>query len=205
MDSSSLSDRDTRAHRPWAVAIAMIVLGSIGWVAAFTLTLEKLNTLTSPEASLSCDFSVVIQCQRNLTSWQGELFGFPNPLIGVAGWVVPIVVGGGLLAGARFARWFWILIASGAFAALALVIFLISQSIFVLSTLCPWCMVTWAVTIPFFLIAMLHGAREVLAVRHAGAANFASGALSFIPVISLLSYATIAVIAQLRLDVISYL
>lgn len=205
MDTSSPSEGSTTVRRPTGVGVALIMLGIVGWIAAFTLSLEKLRSLADPTASLSCDFSVLVQCQRNLTSWQGELFGFPNPFLGVAGWVVPITVGVALLAGARFARWFWLLFAMGMAGALALIIFLIYQSIYVLATLCPWCMVTWAVTIPAFWIAVLHCLREVLPPRHARLVAVAQGGLGFVPVVSLVSYALIAVLAQLQLDVISYL
>ena len=39
---------------------------------------------------------------KNLESWQGSLFGFPNPILGLTGWMAPIVVGFAILAGAGF-------------------------------------------------------------------------------------------------------
>ena len=39
-------------------------------------------------------------------------------------------------------------------------IWLIGQSIFVLGTLCPWCMLVWLVTIPLFWVVTLRNARE---------------------------------------------
>ena len=97
-----------------------------------------------------------MQCAKNLESWQGSVFGFPNPILGLTGWVAPIVVGVAILAGARFARWFWWLFELGLAFAFVFVIWLIGQSIFVLGTLCPWCMVTWVVTIPTFYAVTLH-------------------------------------------------
>ena len=44
--------------------------------------------------------------------------------------------------------------------AFVFVIWLIGQSIFVLGTLCPWCMVTWVVTIPTFYAVTLHVLRS---------------------------------------------
>ena len=67
-----------------------------------------------------------------------------------------VVVGVAILAGARFARWFWWLFAARVTLAFVFVLWLISQSIFVLGTLCPWCMVTWVVTIPTFYAVTLH-------------------------------------------------
>ena len=67
-----------------------------------------------------------------------------------------IVVGMAILARARFGRWFWWLFEAGMLFAFCFVCWLIGQSIYVLGTLCPWCMVTWAVTIPTFFATLVH-------------------------------------------------
>src|SRR5690606_32701731 len=141
--------------RPTTMAVWLVIAGAVGWWAAFQLTLEKFHALEYPGTSASCDFSVLVQCTANLDSWQGSVFGFPNPLIGLSGWIAPVVVGVALLAGARFARLFWWLFAAGMFFAFGCVCWLIGQSMFVLCTLCPWCMVTWAVTIRSFYVVVI--------------------------------------------------
>ena len=98
--------------------------------------------------------------RRTSSRGRGSVFGFPNPILGLAGWVAPIVVGFAILAGARFARWFWWLFELGMTFAFVFVIWLIGQSIFVLGTLCPWCMVTWVVTIPTYYVVTLHVLRS---------------------------------------------
>ncbi len=111
---------------------------------------------------LSCNVSVMIQCGKNLDSWQGEVFGFPNPLLGIAGWMAPLFIGVALLAGSRFPRWFWMTFGAGVTFAFGLVCWLIWQSIYApnLGVLCPWCMLTWSVTIPTFFATMLHLTRN---------------------------------------------
>jgi uncharacterized membrane protein len=191
--------------RPVALAIFLIVAGVVGWYAAFALTVEKFVLLTDPTEALGCDFSVLVQCRANLESWQGSLFGFPNPIIGLAAWIAPIVVGVALLSGARFARWFWLLFNLGAVAALAFVIWLISQSVFVLGTLCPWCMVTWSVTIPLFWAVTLYNLKSGNIPGSEGVRRIAGGLYGWIPAITIGCYLVIAVIAQLRLDVLGSL
>jgi uncharacterized membrane protein len=193
------------SKRPVVLAIFLIVAGVVGWIAAFALTVEKFVLLTDPTEALGCDFSVLVQCRANLESWQGSLFGFPNPVIGLAAWIAPIVVGVALLAGARFARWFWVLFNLGVVGAVVFVVWLISQSVFVLGTLCPWCMVTWSATIPLFWAVTLYNLREgnvpvAARVRRLGAALY-----GWVPAITLASYLVVAVIAQLRLDVLGSL
>jgi uncharacterized membrane protein len=192
-------------QRPIVMAVWFVIAGVIGWWAAFSLLMERIHLLENPGASASCDFSVLIQCGVNLKSSQGSVLGFPNPIIGLAAWIAPIVVGVAILAGARFARWFWWLFALGMTGAFAFVVWLISQSIFVLGTLCPWCMVTWAVVIPSFYVVVLHVLRTGIVPVGSGVRRAACALMGWMPVLAVASYAVIAVIAQLRLDVIGSL
>jgi len=191
--------------RPTATAVWLIIAGVIGWWAAFSLTMERLHLLENPGSQASCDFSPLVQCGKNLESWQGSVFGFPNPVIGLAGWIAPIVVGFAILAGARFARWFWWLFELGMTFAFVFVVWLIAQSIFVIGTLCPWCMVTWVVTIPSFYVVTLHVLRTGILPAPASIRRGAEELMGWTPLLAVLSYAIVAVIAQLRLDVLGSL
>lgn len=194
----SVPQASTRAR---GFAIWLVIAGVIGWTAAFALTMERFHLLMDPTAIASCDFSPLVQCTRNLESAQGSVFGFPNPILGLAGWVAPIVVGMAILAGARFARWFlWLFWAGMAFA-FAFVCWLIGQSIFVLGTLCPWCMVTWVVTIPTFYAVTVHLLRT--GAVGAGARRIGRKAMVWVPLAAFATFAIIAVMAELRLDVIA--
>ena len=190
-------------RRPLALAIVLIVTGAIGWYAAFALTLDKIAVLTNPEADLDCNFSVIVQCGVNLGSWQGALLGFPNPLIGLGGFVAPIAVGVGLLAGATYARWFWISLNIGVAIAFAFCLWLAYQSIFNLGTLCPWCMLVWSMTIPMFWMLTLDNARE--GRLGAGLVRAGDKLYTWVPVITFASYLVIAIVAQVRLDVLATL
>ena len=191
--------------RPKGLAIFLILAGAIGWIAAFALTLDKFQLLQDPDAQLGCNLSILVQCGVNLNSWQGAILGFPNPLIGLSAWIAPIAVGIAILAGARFARWFWIAFNVGLLGALGFVIWLISQSIFVLGTLCPWCMVTWSVTIPSFIAVTAFTLKNGIIPASPAVRRVAGVVSSWIVVVTLGCYLLVAVIAQLRLDVLSYL
>jgi len=195
----------SKTRRPTALAVWLVIAGVIGWWAAFSLTMERIHLLMDPDAVASCDFSVLVQCTANLESWQGQVFGFPNPILGLAGWVAPIVVGMAILAGARFARWFWWLFEAGLTLAFVFVIWLIIQSIFVLGTLCPWCMVTWIVTIPTYYVVTLHVLRTGILPAPASVRRAAGTLMGWVPLLAVLSYAIVAVLAQVRLDVLGSL
>lgn len=198
--SRTLPDSSVRTT---ALALWLVIAGIVGWTAAFALTMERLHLLADPDAVAGCDFSILVQCTANLESWQGSVFGFPNPILGLAGWAAPIVVGVALLAGARFARWFWLLFWAGITFAFGFVIWLISQSIFELHTLCPWCMVTWAVTIPTFYTVSLFMVRAGVLPVSPAARDRAVKLGVWIPLASVLSYAVILLIAELRLGAVT--
>lgn len=199
-----LLQRDPSAppRRRVLAGATLLAAGTIGLWAAWVLTADKVITLTSPQADLDCNFSLLVQCGANLTSWQGSLLGFPNPLLGIGGWVAVIVMGTALVSGIPTRRALWAWFTLGVTGALALVIWLIIQSIFVLGTLCPWCMVTWAVTIPVFWLSWAELLKSSPRPKVAAAASAVAG---WIPLVTVASYLVVAIIAQLRLDVISYL
>ena len=114
-------------------------------------------------------------------------------------------MGAAILAGARFARWFWVCFWAGIAFAFAFVIWLIGQSIYVLGTLCPWCMVTWAVTIPTFYVVTIHLFRAGIVPATAAVRRGADRLMGWVPLLAVASYAIIAVLAQLRLDVLGAL
>ncbi|MFT2816091.1 vitamin K epoxide reductase family protein [Leifsonia sp. A12D58] len=187
---------------PKGLAIFLIIAGAIGFAAAFALTIDKIHLLQDADAQLSCNFSVLIGCGTNLNSWQGSLFGFPNPLIGIAAWSVVITIGMAILAGARFARWFWLGLNVGVIGAMAFVIWLISQSIYVLDILCPWCMVTWVVVIPLFFAVTLYNLKSGNIPAKESVRRLAAGWYSWIVLISVACYIVVAVLAQVQMDVL---
>ncbi|WP_431277261.1 vitamin K epoxide reductase family protein [Leifsonia poae] len=190
----------TTSRRPIALAVFLIVAGAIGFWAAFQLTLDKLAVLANPNAQLSCNFSLLVGCSKNLNSAQGAIFGFPNPLLGIAGWTAVIAVGVSILAGARFAKWYWMLFNLGVVGALVLVIYLITQSITVLNVLCPWCMVTWLVTIPTFWAVTFYNLKEGNIPVSASVRRFFGKLYGWVPLITIVCYAIVAILAQIQLD-----
>ena len=141
-------------------AWTLILSGILGWIAAFTLTLERLHVATNPEATLSCDLNPFISCKSVMLTEQARLFGFPNPLIGLAAFIFPIAVGFAILAGAKFALWFWRIFATGITMGFLFVVWLWTQSTFVINVLCPYCMVAWVAMVPLFWTVILFLVRE---------------------------------------------
>jgi uncharacterized membrane protein len=194
-----------RADRPMIFGVFLIIAGIAGLTAAYNLSIDKVTAILSPATVLNCDRSLLVQCSENLKSWQGSLFGFPNPLIGLGGFAVVIVVGVAVIAGVRFARWWWVAFNVGVIGALLLIGFLISQSVFVIATLCLWCALTWTATIPLFWLVTLRSFKEGYFRVGPSATKFFAGAYTWVPLITLVSYLIVVALYQFRLDALSYL
>ena len=138
------------ARRPWIMGVFLLVTGAVGWWGAMALITERVAKLIDPQHVLNCDINPLVSCGSVMDSWQASLLGFPNPLLGVAGFVAPIAVGVALLAGAQFARWFWAVFLAGVTGAWIFVTWLFTQSVYEIGALCPWCMLVWAAVIPMF-------------------------------------------------------
>ncbi|SJN43019.1 PROBABLE CONSERVED INTEGRAL MEMBRANE PROTEIN [Microbacterium esteraromaticum] len=177
--------------------IWLIVASLVGWWAAFQLTVEKFFLLENPSGQTSCYVSVMIQCDKNLSSWQGSVFGFSNPIIGLTAWMAVLVMGVAVLAAVRFPRWFWGLFGLGVAGAFAFVCWLIFQSIYMLAVLCPWCMATWAVTIPTFLATAVHLVRNGTLTRSQKARQRADRLMVWVPLATIVVYAIVIAMAQL--------
>ncbi|MFB8190848.1 vitamin K epoxide reductase family protein [Microbacterium sp. NPDC055988] len=184
--------------RPVVYAVWLIFASVVGWFAAFQLTVEKFALLENPGEALSCDLSPFLQCSTNLQSYQGSIFGFPNPILGLTGWMAPLVVGVAILAGARFPRWFWLTFGAGITFAFGFVIWLIGQSLYELLVLCPWCMVTWAVTIPTFFATMIHLTRIGAFTSNEKVQARADRLMPWVPLATIVAYALVIFLAQLQ-------
>ncbi|MEO9328479.1 vitamin K epoxide reductase family protein [Gordonia aurantiaca] len=141
------------AVRSWTriVAWVLTVGGAIAFIASFTLTVEKIELIENPDYIPSCNFSPVLSCGSVMATPQAGVFGFPNPLLGIAGFAVVITTGVALLAGARLAGWYWAGLQVGVTAAMAFVCWLIYTSLYTIGALCPYCMVVWSMTLPIFV------------------------------------------------------
>lgn len=141
---------------PWVLTIG----GSIGLLASFILTLEKIQLLIKPTYVASCNLNPILSCTSIMKSTQAGLFGFPNPLIGIASFAVVITIGVGMLAGAKYKRWFMLGLQIGSLLGVIFVHWLFYESVFVIGFLCAYCMVVWTVTIPIFLYTTLYNLRN---------------------------------------------
>lgn len=122
----------------------------VGLVAAFTLSVERIQQLIDPAAPLTCNFNLILNCGTVMQTWQAKVFGFPNSFIGLMAYPVLITLAVGYFAGARYKRWFLIGLQLGTTLGLIFAYWLFFQSVYAIQVLCPWCLlVTIATTMIF--------------------------------------------------------
>lgn len=136
---------------------AVLLLGGlIGATAALVLLLDKLALIADPSYVPSCNIDPLLSCGSIMRTAQAEVLGFPNPIIGVATFPVVAVVGALVLGRARLPGWCWLGLQFGVVTGAGFVAWLITQSVAVIGSLCPWCMLVWVVTISAFWFVTAH-------------------------------------------------
>jgi uncharacterized membrane protein len=135
---------------PKSLPYILVIGGIIGYVCAFVIMFDKVKILENPHYIPSCNLNPVISCGSVMQSKQANAFGFPNPFIGLGAFPVVAVIGGAMLAGARFKRWFWLGLNAGLVFALGFVHWLFFQSVYRIHALCPYCIGVWIVCITSF-------------------------------------------------------
>ncbi|WP_104117421.1 vitamin K epoxide reductase family protein [Arthrobacter sp. B1805] len=155
-DTTDAGGPDHGRRTAGRLPIVLLVSGTIGWAASAQLVLERLALYADPDYVTTCDVSPLISCGDVFQTAQASLFGFPNPLIGIVAFAVVITTAMGLLAGARFARWYWLGLQAGVTAGLSFVAWLWFQALFVIHILCLYCIAVWAVMLVVFVAVTAH-------------------------------------------------
>lgn len=156
MPKSSTSPGSLSKYFPWV----LIVCSTIGLLSASILMVEKIHLLQAPAARLTCDLNPIIACGSVINTKQASAFGFPNPIIGIAGFAIVLTVGMALLAGAQFKRWFWLGLQAGSLFGIGFIHWLFFESVYRIQALCPYCMIVWSVTIIIFVYTLIWNLRH---------------------------------------------
>ncbi|MFI7385772.1 vitamin K epoxide reductase family protein [Streptomyces sp. NPDC049813] len=133
-----------------AFALLLVITGAAGVLAAWVITLDKFKLLEDPNFTPGCSINPVISCGSIMKSDQASVFGFPNPMLGLVAYGIVICVGMSLLAGARFPRWYWLVLNAGCLFGVGFVSWLQFESLYRINALCLWCSLAWVATILMF-------------------------------------------------------
>lgn len=131
----------------------MLVGAILSLLASFMLSYDAIELYRNPDANLSCEFSLVLNCATVAKHPSAELLGFPNSFFGLMAEPVVITVAIAGLAGVVFPRRFMFAAQIGYSLGFIFAWYLFFVSYFVIGALCPWCLlVTLTTTLVWFAI-----------------------------------------------------
>lgn len=154
---SAKQDEKTGGGR--GLAWLLVVTGAAGLLASWVITLDEFKLLKDPNFTPGCSINPVLSCGNIMKSAQASVFGFPNPMLGLATYSVVVCVGMSLLAGGRFPRWYWLTFNAGCLFGVGFVTWLQFESLYSINALCLWCCLAWVGTITLFWYVTAHNIR----------------------------------------------
>lgn len=149
---------------------AMLVSSSLSLIASLVLSYDAIKLAEAPNSKFACDINAVVSCGKVAKSWQSSLLGFPNSFLGLM--LEPVIItvaiaGLGLVA---FPRLFMRVAHIGYGLGLIFALWLLSQSLFVIHALCPWCLLVTISTVTVFStitrIALMENIWNLSEARH---------------------------------------
>lgn len=153
--NAGAGERDAATFLGRAIGRIMLATGIAGFVASSALMIEKIWLLEDPTHVPSCSIDAVLDCGSAMSSAQADVFGLPNPIIGIGGFAALAALGTALIAGAAFARWLWLAVQSGVTFSAIFAHWLFFEALYDLNALCPYCMVLWvASTVAFVYVTL---------------------------------------------------
>ncbi|MFJ7020087.1 vitamin K epoxide reductase family protein [Streptomyces sp. NPDC101117] len=141
---------DTRARGSRPFALLLVLCGAAGLLASWVITLDEFKLLQDPDFTPGCSLNPVLSCGSVMESDQAQVFGFPNPMLGLVTYGVVVCVGTSLLAGSAFPRWYWLTFGAGCLFGVGFVSWLQFESLYRINALCLWCCLAWIATITLF-------------------------------------------------------
>jgi uncharacterized membrane protein len=152
--------KENRLTLAAAFPYILTIGGAIGFFASFILSIDKFKLLVNPHFHPLCSINPIISCVSVASTPQAAAFGFPNMFLGIAGFAMVVAVGMGMLAGARYKRWYWLLFNLGPLFGICFIHWLFFESVYRINALCIYCMIVWSVTAPIFWYTTLYNLRE---------------------------------------------
>lgn len=172
--------------------LLLVVGGVLGFYAAFALTVDKIKLAANADFVPGCDVNAFISCGQVMGTPEAEVFGFPNSIIGIAAFAVSTLLGVLVLARTPLPRFVERGYLLGITAGAVFVGWLVSQALYDIHVLCPWCMVVWAVVIPTFWTHVADGLDRGLIPVPPALRPVARTVVDFRVLLVLLTYAAVA-------------
>jgi uncharacterized membrane protein len=139
------------------LALLIIAFAALGFLAAFTLSVEKIHILMNPNEVLPCDVNEIFNCGTVMKSPYASVFGIPWSFFGVAGYPAVGLFGLFMLERAKISKFLAYVVTLGGLGAFTLSTYFVWLSAYVIGVFCPWCLLSAiSSTAVFFLILTIN-------------------------------------------------
>jgi uncharacterized membrane protein len=143
----------------WIFA-SMLVGACLSLLAAFVLSVEAVELAKNPNAALSCNINIVLNCASVGKHPSATMFGFPNSFLGLMAEPIVITVAIAGLAGIKFPRRFMFAAQIGYTLGFIFALALFYISFVIIQVLCPWCLLVTLTTILVWFAITRYNIRE---------------------------------------------
>lgn len=125
-----------------ALPLVLVVGSVVGIICSLVLTYDQIRIWQNPSYQPACSLNPVVSCGSVIDSKQGHIFNIPAPFFGLMMFPALLTVGVAMFAGAKFKRWFWLVLEGGVIGGFIFVMWLLLLSLYRIHALCPFCLVT---------------------------------------------------------------
>lgn len=129
----------------------LVVCSLLGLLASFMLTYDKIQVLKNPNYDPACNINPIFSCGSVMKTEQASLLGVPNTIFGLMGFTALLTFSILLAAKTKFDKWIWQAAQAASILGVIFMHYLFFQGVFRINAICPWCFLTWIVTIPIFI------------------------------------------------------
>jgi uncharacterized membrane protein len=154
-------------NRNQKLFLVLLVASLLGLYAAFGLMLDKISLLQNKPFIFACSINPLFSCIQVMQTPYADLFGFPNPIFGLIGYSSMATLGFAvLLEGGKLSKKVLLFGLVSALAAFLFSYYLLGVSMFLISALCPLCLLSLAAsTLIFWLLLYLNLEQNTLGKR----------------------------------------
>ncbi|MDF1487844.1 vitamin K epoxide reductase family protein [Tessaracoccus caeni] len=133
----------------------MLIFATLSLIASWVLSYEAIQIAGDPNYVAACSINEILDCVKVGSTWQANIFGFPNAFLGLISEPVVMTIAVASLSNTRFPKWFMFTANAVYLLGVIFAYWLLYQSTFAIGALCPWCiLVTVATT--FVFVSMTH-------------------------------------------------
>lgn len=126
------------------LGLIIFIFSLTGTIASLILTIERIHYLSNPNTNLLCSINSTFNCKSVMNSPEAEIFGFPNSLLGLIGYSIFITYSLFLIFKSKkyLINIIDYIYLSGSFIAFIFSYWLIYVSVFLIESLCIYCIIS---------------------------------------------------------------